>query len=252
MGSGFAQGGGTVTTSFLTIGLFARPHRLRGRAFTLPFWRWWKPWRKGGGGRAQRAQRRGRGPLAPAPALVLRGWGPQGPQTRKTPPPPAVLPLGRSAGAAAQRGLGPAASPLPGFARQRAGGRSPPAAPASAPKAPSCPTLARVRRPYSGCPGAQKGWSSHANCGRQTKARGLGPKAPVPALSGRFAPRRRPPGRWGLCRRWQDPPYKHRARSFRRRYRLQRNRPLGGTYATPSMGETSVYTLRKWETGQIT
>lgn len=62
--------------------------------------------------------------------------------------------------------------------------------------------------------------------GRQTKARGLGPKAPVPALSGRFAPR--------LL------------------YRLQRNRPLGGTYATPSMGETSVYTLRKWETGQIT
>lgn len=62
--------------------------------------------------------------------------------------------------------------------------------------------------------------------GRQTKARGLGPKAPVPTLSGRFAPRRR--------------------------YRLQRNRPLGGTYATPSMGETSVYTLRKWETGQIT
>ena len=47
-------------------------------------------------------------------------------------------------------------------------------------------------------------------------------------------------------------PHKHRARSFRRRYRLQRNRPLGGTYATPSMGETSVYTLRKWETGQIT
>ena len=88
--------------------------------------------------------------------------------------------------------------------------------------------------------------------GRQTKAWGPGPKAPVPTLSGRFAPRRRPPGRWGLCRRWQDPPYKHRARSFRRRYRLQRNRPLGGTYATPSMGETSVYTLRKWETGQIT
>ena len=42
------------------------------------------------------------------------------------------------------------------------------------------------------------------------------------------------------------------ADDFRRRYRLQRNRPLGGTYATPSMGETSVYTLRKWETGQIT
>lgn len=62
--------------------------------------------------------------------------------------------------------------------------------------------------------------------GRQTKAWGPGPKAPVPALSGRFAPRRR--------------------------YRLQRNRPLGGTYPTPSMGETSVYTLRKWETGQIT
>ena len=61
---------------------------------------------------------------------------------------------------------------------------------------------------------------------RQTKARGPGPKAPGPSLSGRFAP----------CRR----------------YRLQRNRPLGGTYPTPSMGETSVYTLRKWETGQIT
>ena len=86
----------------------------------------------------------------------------------------------------------------------------------------------------------------------QKKAGAPGQKAPLPALSGRFAPRRRPPGRWGLCRRWQDPPYKHRARSFRRRYRLQRNRPLGGTYATPSMGETSVYTLRKWETGQIT
>lgn len=73
-----------------------------------------------------------------------------------------------------------------------------------------------------------------------------------PRFRGASPPAAAPLGRWGLCRRWQDPPYKHRARSFRRRYRLQRNRPLGGTYATPSMGETSVYTLRKWETGQIT
>ena len=165
MGSGFAQGGGTVTTSFLTIGLFARPHRLRGRAFTLPFWRWWKPWRKGGRRARTARTTQGAGAFGPRPCVGFAGLGPTGPQTRKTPPPPAVLPLGRSAGAAAQRGLGPAASPLPGFARQRAGGRSPPAAPASAPKALSCPTLARVCRPYGGCPGAQKGWSGHANCG---------------------------------------------------------------------------------------
>ena len=160
MGSGFAQGGGTVTTSFLTIGLFARPHRLRSRAFTLPFWRWWKPWRKGGRrARTARTTQRGGG-LWPPPLRWFCGAG--------------------------------------------------------APGAPAPQNTAAPRRP---------------------------PGRPV---------RRRPPGRWGLCRRWQDPPYKHRARSFRRRYRLQRNRPLGGTYATPSMGETSVYTLRKWETGQIT
>lgn len=84
------------------------------------------------------------------------------------------------------------------------------------------------------------------------KSAGTGAKGPGPHAFRARSARRRPPGRWGLCRRWQDPPYKHRARSFRRRYRLQRNRPLGGTYPTPSMGETSVYTLRKWETGQIT
>ena len=43
---------------------------------------------RGGGGRAQRAQSRGRGPLAPAPALVLWSGGPVGPQTKKRRRPP--------------------------------------------------------------------------------------------------------------------------------------------------------------------
>ena len=167
MGSGFAQGGGTVTTSFLTIGLFARPHRLRGRAFTLPFWRWWKTLAEGGAAGAHSAHNAGGGgPWPPPPALVLRVWGPQGPRPAKRRRPRAALPVGRYAAAPLGAGVYAAAGAIRSSAVFR--------------------------------------------------------------------------------------PHKHRARSFRRRYRLQRNRPLGGTYPTPSMGETSVYTLRKWETGQIT
>ena len=92
----------------------------------------------------------------------------------------------------------------------------------------------------------------------QTKAWGPGPKAPVPRFQGASRPAAAPraAGVYAAAGAIRSSavfrPHKHTARSFRRRYRLQRNRPLGGTYATPSMGETSVYTLRKWETGQIT
>ena len=99
-------------------------------------------------------------------AIAFAGPRAARPGERQAPP----RPPGRSAGGAAAfwgRGQRPRPQNMPaaGQARQRAGGRSPPAAPASAPKALSCPTLARVCRPYGGCPGAQKGWSGHANCG---------------------------------------------------------------------------------------
>ena len=72
------------------------------------------------------------------------------------------LPVGRYAGAAAQRGQGPAAGPLPGEARQRAGGRSPPAAPAPPDLAARCPRREDAvggrrqgaKRPESAGPGA--------------------------------------------------------------------------------------------------
>ena len=114
---------------------------------------WWKIPAARGGRRARTARtKQGRGPLAPAPALVLRAL-----QAHKTPPPPGVtqrrpptppasalppalrrLPgsagrMGRSCGrAAAFWGRGqrprPLNMPAAGLARQRAGGRSPPAA----------------------------------------------------------------------------------------------------------------------------
>ena len=95
-----------------------------------------------GGGRAQRAHRRGRGPSAPAPAVVLRAR-----RARKTPPPRRAPPHGNSptpapahlrrpyggclgaqggwgghaGGAAAFGGRGAAPGPPPGLPNKRAG-----------------------------------------------------------------------------------------------------------------------------------
>ena len=103
-----------------------------------------------------------RGPLAPAPALVLRAL-----RARKTPP--------------------PRRAPL---------------------RYPAPPWSAGIRRPYGGCPGAQNGWGGHGGRrrfaavgrpagpphGQPNKRGGPEAKGPGPALSGRFAPSRRPPG----------------------------------------------------------
>ncbi len=136
---------------------------------------------RGGGGRAPRAQSMG-GALGPAHALVLRSGGPVVPRTAKrrrppgapqrqpAPPPhqrssvgPTAIARGRRKDGAGPRrgggaaGLCPAAGPLPGTARQRAGGLRPPAAPAPTPTATRSPTPAHLRRPYGGGPGAQEG-----------------------------------------------------------------------------------------------
>ena len=116
---------------------------------------------RGGGGRACAHNAGGGGQRPPPPALVLRAL-----RARKTPP--------------------PRRAPL---------------------RYPAPPWPAGIRRPYGGRPGAQNGWGGHGGRrrlaavgrpagpphGRQTKERSPGPKGPGPALSGRFAPSRRPP-----------------------------------------------------------
>ena len=114
-----------------------------------------------GGGRAQRAQSRSGGPWPP---LLLWFCGPSGPAKRRRPgghpcgillPPGQQASVGRTAVARGRRMDG---------AVTGGGG---------------------VWRPWGGPQGRPTA--------SQTKARGPGPKAPGPPLSGRFAPRRRPP-----------------------------------------------------------
>ncbi len=115
-----------------------------------------------GGGRAQRAQSRSGGPWPP---LLLWFCGPSGPAKRRRPgghpcgillPPGQQASVGRTAVARGRRMDG---------AVTGGGG---------------------VWRPWGGPQGRPTA--------SQTKEGGPGPKAPGPPLSGRFAPRRRPPG----------------------------------------------------------
>ncbi len=187
-----------------------------------------------GGGRAQRAQSRG-GPLAPP---LLWFCGPFGPAKRRRPagmtptlppsPTPACFrrPYGgcpggsRNAGAPHRRGGGaaglrPAAGPLPGIARQRPGGRCPPAAPPRTATLPPSPAPARFRRPYGDRPGAQEGRGGPAGGGGvwrpwggpagrptacQTKERDPGAKGPGPR-SFRALRAQPPPPRRGFHQR---------------------------------------------------
>ena len=101
-----------------------------------------------------------------------------------------MLPASRRGGGAA--GQSTAAGPLPGLARQRAGGLRPPAAPAGSPTAPAYPAAARFRRSYGGCPGGAgrlgrtrggrrrlaAGAAQRAAPACQTKTQG-GPQAPL-------------------------------------------------------------------------
>ncbi len=127
------------------------------------------------------------------------------------------MPAGRSSGAArsfcglvlVRKRLADGSYGWPKIPAFRAGRRAPLRYPAP-------PWPAGIRRPYGGRPGAQNGWGGHGGR-RRFGGRGGGgpappppppkkkkgprppPPPPPPALSGRFAPSRRPPpGRYDL------------------------------------------------------
>ena len=116
-----------------------------------------------------------------------------------------MLPAPRRGGGAA--GLCPAAGPLPGLARQRAGGLRPPAAPACPPRLSCFPCVTAVMPAEARWPrGGGERWVTRGAAafgrprggpaGRPSAAKqksGPGDKGPGAALSGRAAPSRRPP-----------------------------------------------------------
>ena len=90
--------------------------------------------------------------------------------------PPRCLAVGRCAGAAAQRGLGPAAGPLPGKARQRGGWAKPTRRPGAQPNGNPLPHAGAPPPPLRRLPGGRR--KDGASTGGRRRLAARGPKGP--------------------------------------------------------------------------